>query len=268
MHGQPTNRLAGLTTAIDAGRGIAPDIDADGNHEREVLDADRASEVVKELVDRAGLATARTRTDLELDVRIDARVTEGVRFDGKERMRFAVKTDVRAHVTVNGLTVSGPRAGLSATFTDGDRPIRLFAASWDTLEGFDERPLLDRDEVIADLLSTRPERYAKRAPVKVLEATLGYWAGEYTGGADLLEPSWFVEIEHGVAGKARRPAPPAPPPAGDARLTAPIAFDGAQEWSAPHERPTRSTVGRTTSSRPPPPLANSSTALRPTSTTG
>lgn len=196
VHGQPANRLGGLTTAIDTTRGVAPDIDADGNHKREVLDPDRAAEVVKELLDRAGLATARTKTDLELDVHTDARITEGVRFDGKERIRFAVKTDVRARVILNGLTVTGPRAGLSATFTDSDQPIRLFAASWDALESFDERPLIERDEAVADLLATRPERYDKRSPVEVIDATLGYWAGEYAGGADVLEPSWFVEIEH------------------------------------------------------------------------
>ena len=205
VHGQPTNRLGGLTTAIDTKRGIAPDIDADGNHKREVLDPDRATDVVKELLDRAGLATVRTKTDLELDVRTDARVTEGVRFDGKERTRFAVKTDVRARVTVNGLTVTGPRAGLSATFTDSDQPVRLFAASWDAIETFDERPLVDKDEAIADLLATRPERHDKRSPVDVIEATLGYWAGEYGGGADVLEPSWFVEIEHRLDGKGGIP---------------------------------------------------------------
>ena len=62
-------------------------------------------------------------------------VTEGVRFDGKERVRFAVKADVRARVTLNGVTVSGPRAGLSASFTDGDAPLRLLAATWDAARG-------------------------------------------------------------------------------------------------------------------------------------
>ena len=204
MHGQPTNRLAGLTTAIDATRGIAPDIDAEGNHKREVLDPDHATEVVEELVDRAGLATARTTTDLELDVRTDARVTEGVRFDGKERMRFAVKTDSSPRHDQRAPRQRSPSRPVGHVHRrrPTDPAVRGELGCARLVRRV---TLIDKDEAIVDLVSTRPERYDKRSPIEVISATLGYWAGEYAGGADLLEPSWFVEIEHRLDAKGGIP---------------------------------------------------------------
>ena len=194
VHGQPSNRMGGLTTAIDTSRGIAPPVDG----ERELLDPDKAAGIIAELLDDAGLGTRRTRSDLALETRIDSRITEGVHFDGKERRPVKVKTDVRARVTLDGLPVSGPRAGASATFTDDERPLRLLAASWDAVVAYEEVTLIERDEAIATLLeahATRPERNgASRAEAAVLSATLAYWAGEYCGGADVLTPSWFVEV--------------------------------------------------------------------------
>lgn len=194
VHGQPNNRMGGLTTAVDTSTGIAPP--AEG--ERDVLDPDKAAAIVRELLDGAGLGVARTRTDLRLEATIGARITEGVHFDGKERRRFKAKTDVRARLTLDGIPISGPRSGVSATFTDDERPLRLLANSWDALEGYEEAELVDRDEVVGRLLeptAARAERNGVRRPkTELISATLAYWAGEYCGGADVLQPCWFVEI--------------------------------------------------------------------------
>ena len=197
VHGQPGNRMGGLTTALDHTRGIAPDAgDGPEGTPRKVVDPDRAVTVVAELLDTFALGTVRTESRLGLDWKLTGAVTEAVRFDGKERYKFPVKTDVRARVTIDGLPVSGPRAGASAVFTDGDAPLRLLVATWDSVDQYDERRLVGADEAVGTLLAGRDKRGPRSGPVEVVSATLGYWAGEYAGGADVLEPSWFVELAH------------------------------------------------------------------------
>ena len=197
VHGQPGNRMGGLTTALDHTRGIAPDAgDGPEGTPRKVVDPDRAVTIVAELLDAFALGTVRTESRLGLDWKITGAVTEAVRFDGRERYSFPVKTDVRARVTIDGIPVSGPRAGASAVFTDGDEPLRLLVATWDSVDQYDERRLVNVDEAVGTLLAGRDKRGPRSGPVEVVSATLGYWAGEYAGGADVLEPSWFVEVAH------------------------------------------------------------------------
>ena len=197
VHGQPGTRMGGLTTALDHTRGIAPDAgDGPEGTPRKVIDAERAVSVAAELLDSLALGTVRTKSDLDLDWKIAGAVTEAVRFDGKDRVRFPVKTDVRARVTLDGIPVSGPRAGASAVFTDGDAPLRLLVATWDSVDRYDERRLVSADEAVGTLLAGRDKRGPRPSLVEVVSATLGYWAGEYAGGTDVLEPSWFVELAH------------------------------------------------------------------------
>ena len=69
-------------------------------------------------------------------------------------------------------------------------------ATWDSVDQYDERRLVGADEAVGTLLAGRDKRGPRSGPVEVVSATLGYWAGEYAGGADVLEPSWFVEVAH------------------------------------------------------------------------
>lgn len=195
VHGQPSNRMAGLTTAFDGERSVIGPDDSPGEtlRRKDVLDPQRASEIVKRLIEHAELGTTSTRSELAVDWQISASITEGVHFDGKERTRFPVKTDVRARVAINGLPVSGPRSGASALFTDTEEPLRFHATTWAALEKYDERTLVEKDDAIAELIASRADRHRTKAHIEIAHAKLGYWAGEYCGGADVLEPSWFVE---------------------------------------------------------------------------
>ena len=95
VHGGPGNRLAGVTTLVDTVRGVAA-ADPEKGHP-EPLPAEKAVGVASELTERYGLGPTVARFDgVRLETSIDATVIEAVRFDGKERTRFAVKTDVRA----------------------------------------------------------------------------------------------------------------------------------------------------------------------------
>ena len=105
--------------------------------------------------------------------------------------------------------MSGPRAGASAVFTDGDAPLRLLVATWDSVDRYDERRLVSADEAVGTLLASRDKRGPRASLVEVVSATLGYWAGEYAGGADVLEPSWFVELAHAGDPEVRPRSPAA-----------------------------------------------------------
>jgi hypothetical protein len=189
VHGQPTNRMGGVTTAVDLTRGIA-------TSEGEPLPVEAAASMTTEILERHGLGAAGLRSEFELDWRIDARTTEAVTFDGKERRRHPVKTDVRARVFLNEVPVSGPRTGASLTFTDSEVPLRMMVTSWASLERYGERELIEKDEVLAELQSAVKHRNGRTDGLEVRSANLAFWAAPYAGGADLLEPSWFVEVEH------------------------------------------------------------------------
>ena len=195
VHGGPGNRLAGVTTLVDTVRGIAA-ADPEKDHP-EPLPAEKALGVTAELTERFGLGPSVARFDgVRLESSIDASVTHAVRFDGKERSRFAVKTDVRGRVTLDGIPVTGPRAGVSATFLDDDRPVRLLATTWDTVELDHEAELVEEGEALERVLESARHRKGRTEELSVVSSVLAYWAAPYEGGADLLEPSWFVELAH------------------------------------------------------------------------
>ncbi|ROS27935.1 hypothetical protein [Cellulomonas sp. PhB150] len=195
VHGQPGNRMGGLTNLVDNRRGIAdlpPETD-----QRRLIPAEKAAAIVAELTETLRLGPT-TAGGLKLDVRVDARVTQGVTFDGKERRSFDAKTDVRTRVHLDGVPLSGPRAGVAATFLDDASPVLLAVTTWDAVEAFDEVEVLEKDEVVENLLAAAKGR-RRATPVEVVSASLAYWAGPYEGGADLLEPVWFVEVAHAPA---------------------------------------------------------------------
>ena len=193
VHGGPGNRMAGVTTVVDSGRGVAA-TDPEGP-QPEPFPAEKAAGVISDLAERyrLGPAFAEVR-GLELESRLDATVVAAVRYDGKERTRFPIKTDVRSRVTLDGIPVTGPRAGLSATFLDDERPLRLMIATWDSIEVDHQAELVEEGEVIERLLAGARHRRGSGGELNVVTTTLAYWAAPYEGGADLLEPSWFVEL--------------------------------------------------------------------------
>lgn len=195
VHGGPGNRLAGVTALVDTVRGVAA-ADPEKGHP-EPLPADKAVGVTGELTERYGLGPNVARFDgVRLETSIDATVVEAVRFDGKERTRFAVKTDVRSRVTLDGIPVTGPRAGVNATFLDDDRPLRLMATTWDAVELYREAELVEEGEALERVLESARHRTSRTEELAVVSSVLAYWAAPYEGGADLLEPSWFVEVAH------------------------------------------------------------------------
>lgn len=199
VHGRAGNRMGGLTTAVDLTRGVA-------SPGREPLPAPTADSLSTELLEAHGLGATRTRSELEITWRLASQITDAVVFDGEQRRRQPAVTEVRARVLVDGVPVSGPRAGAALTFLDGEAPLRMTVTTWTALEVHEESELLDRDEVVAELLVPARDRRRRAPGLEILSMDLAYWAGPYAGGADVLQPCWFVLVRvTGLDGEANPP---------------------------------------------------------------
>ena len=80
------------------------------------------------------------------------------------------------------------------------------ATTWDAVELDHEAELVEEGEALERVLeAARHREGAAGAPtLKVVSSVLAYWAAPYEGGADLLAPSWFIELAHPAT---RRAAP-------------------------------------------------------------
>jgi hypothetical protein len=133
----------------------------------------------------------------ELDFELAAAETEAVVFDGKERRRESVKTDIVSRIQLNGIEVTGPRAKVRMIFKTDERPVLIHAGLWEKLSRYDERELVSEHEVagaIRERLGDRKDCSSR--PSTLVNLRLLYWADEFKGGPDLLAPWYFAEIEH------------------------------------------------------------------------
>jgi len=115
--------------------------------------------------------------------------------EGKEVKRVPIKTDVASDLRVNGHHVTGPRAKLRLVFKTSRVPVWIHRALWEKLEVFETRPMLTEDDVyrmVSDRISKRGET---RRAWRLVDIRLAYFAGEFSGGPDLLLPYYFAEIE-------------------------------------------------------------------------
>jgi hypothetical protein len=127
-------------------------------------------------------------------------VTNGVVFDGRERREVPVKADLVSRITVNDVPVTGPRAKVRMTFKTGAQPILLHRGLWERLEFAGELRVADEERVHAGVLDRLGDRRGGSPRSRILRTRLAYHAAEYTGGPDLLAPSYFVEVEHRAPG--------------------------------------------------------------------
>ncbi len=122
--------------------------------------------------------------------------TEAVVFDGRERRRRKVKTDVASDIMLNGIPVVGPRGKVRMIFKSEASPVMLHVGLWEKLSVYEERELVREHDIIRTVrekLAQRNDCNARTYDVR--DVKLVYFANEYGGGPDLLTPSYFVEVE-------------------------------------------------------------------------
>lgn len=134
---------------------------------------------------------------ITLEIAGEAKRSDGIVFDGKQRKPVAIKTDYRTRTTLNGIPVVGPRAKARMIFKESERPAFVHVGFWDGIEIHEERELVREH----DIMRTVREAIATRGKCgddpgyKLVDIRLAYFAAEFRGGPDLLCPSYFVEIE-------------------------------------------------------------------------
>jgi hypothetical protein len=123
--------------------------------------------------------------------------TDGIVFDGKERKRVPIKTEIASDISLNSIQVVGPRAKIRMIFKEMERPAFIHRGLWESLEIYEERELVrehDAVEAVREKLARRSR--CGEAYYDITEVRLAYFAREFQGGPDLLAPYYFVEVEH------------------------------------------------------------------------
>ena len=132
-----------------------------------------------------------------MSVRLAAKVTEAVMETGEkgEAERVPMRVDVSSDVQLDGLPVVGPRAKVRAAFGDGRVPQFMHVGLWESVDVYKTGELIPKDR-LHKIIDDSARRRERKIDLRVRDINLAYWAREYRGGADILEPYYFVEIEH------------------------------------------------------------------------
>ena len=189
-YAQPCTRFAGLLFFADQ-------TVAWGEVGGKVVRAERARAWTEEMLDKFALRPRPADDDrIRFEFSLEARETEAVLFDGKERRRVKAKTDVMSRAAINGVQVVGPRAKARLVFKSEERPVMMHVGLWESLAVHEERELVREHEIaraVGERLAGRNEREGKAYRLHGIR--LVYMAGEFRGAPDLLAPEYLVEIE-------------------------------------------------------------------------
>jgi hypothetical protein len=120
---------------------------------------------------------------------------EAVTFDGKERQRSMVKTEIGSKIFLNDFPVTGARAKVRMTFKGQEIPIMIHCGFWEDIEVFEERDFIREHDIVKVVKEKLAERRNVKSFNKIVELNLAYFAHEFEGEPDLLAPYYFIEIE-------------------------------------------------------------------------
>lgn len=189
-YGQPCARMAGVLLFTDQNRGMAEPI-------KRVVPVASAKRWTDGFLKKFKLYPSPLKEEkVILDFSTEAVHTDAILFDGKERRKQRVKTDVSSRILINDIPVTGPRAKVRMVFKDVERPIFIYCALWADLEIFEERELVSQHDVFLTVKEKLADRQCRTPRYTVGDVRLAYFAPKFKGGPDLLEPYYFVEIEY------------------------------------------------------------------------
>jgi hypothetical protein len=185
---QPKAKFGGLLFYLDRDRSLAEPA-------QKLMRVDSIKEYMSEFLERSHLMPVQGKHDVS--VKLVAKATEAVMETGEkgEATRVPMRVDVSSHVQLDGLPVMGPRAKVRAAFGDGEVPLFMHIGLWETVDVYKTGELIPKDR-LHKVIDDRVRRRERQIELRVRDITLAYWAREYRGGADVLEPYYFVEIEH------------------------------------------------------------------------
>lgn len=140
----------------------------------------------------------------EVSVKLKAKVTDAMIETGEkeEVKRVPMRVDVYSDIRLDDVPVMGPRAKIRAAF-DGETPQFLHIGLWETVDVYKTGELIPKDHLLK-IIDEKARNRKGKINLQVQDIYLAFWAREYCGGADILEPYYFVEVEHLASDKRKR----------------------------------------------------------------
>lgn len=189
-YAQPSAKFAGLLFFSDQLQATAGDV-------KKPIDPKSAKAWTDNFMERFDLLPGKIgdeRIKLRYETLSDQ--TEAVIFDGKERTKKKIKTEVRSQMSLNDIPVEGPRSKVRMIFKELDRPIMIHLGMWESIEIYEERELIREHDVYTIVKEKLAQRQKNEINYDIVDIKLAYYADEFKGGPDLLIPYYFVEIEY------------------------------------------------------------------------
>lgn len=189
LYGQPCSKYAGLLFFTDQSKSL-------GEVSEKSLSEKRAKRWADEFLKEFDLIPRKTDDRrIKLSFATSSYQADAVVFDGKERTKAKVKTEVASKISLGDIPVTGPRAKVRMGFKEDEKPVMIHCGLWEEIEVYEEKELVREH----DIVKTVKEKLAKRSNCKavtaIVDVKLAYFAGEFAGGPDLLAPYYFIDVE-------------------------------------------------------------------------
>jgi len=189
-YAQPTAKFAGLLFYTDQSKGTADEV-------KKLIDKKSALKWAGRFLERFDLLPKQSKDErIKLNIETICDQTQAIVFDGKERSKKKIKTEIHSKITLNDIPVEGPRSKIRMIFKDEAKPIMMHLGMWESIEIFEERELIREHDVFTIVKEKLAQRHKDDMNYDIVDIKLAYYADEFKGGPDLLVPYYFVEIEH------------------------------------------------------------------------
>jgi hypothetical protein len=189
-YAQPGAKFAGLLFYTDQSTGVAEDV-------KKLLDEKSAKRWADSFLERFNLNSRKIEDErIKLLFETSSYQTQAITFDGKERSKTNIKTEISSKTTLNDIPVEGPRSKVRMIFKDQEKPIMMHLGLWENIEVFEERELIREHDVYTVVKEKLINRHKGGKNFDIIDIILAYYADEFRGGPDILAPYYFVEVEY------------------------------------------------------------------------
>jgi hypothetical protein len=197
-YAQPGGKFAGLLFYVDQSHGQAEPVE-------KVIDSKNAERWAVDFLNKFGLAPKKLDNDkIRLVFEIITYEDQAVSFDGKERRKLNLKTEIGSKIEINGVPVLGPRATVRMVFKDRAEPVSIHRGLWESIEVYEERELVREHDVFTAVKENLSRRQDCKVYYDVVDCRMAYFAREFFGGPDILAPFYFLEVEYEAADADKR----------------------------------------------------------------
>ncbi len=189
VYGQPGSKFGGVLFFTDQSKSM-------GEMTEKLPDSKKVKRWADEFLNEFKLIPEKSKDrTIRFNLSTMGTQTHAITFDGKERKKKKIKTEIKSKITLNDVAVVGPRAKVRMVFNDPKRPLMIHCGLWKHIEVFEKRELVREHDIIKVIKEKLARREERKVCYDVVDIKLAYFAREFEGGPDLLAPYYFIEIE-------------------------------------------------------------------------